>query len=86
MAKVTKVKKASTAKTKSGIIRIYNNSGQMVSLSLRAPGGDFYVAESQVRIMPKKTADLPRSHVLMDQINNLRGRGVIRVLHDDDAG
>jgi len=72
------------AKTKSHTIRIYNNSKQLLSIQMRAPKSDFYSNEQQVRINPGQDAELPKSHVRMEQINNLKSKGFIKVLHDSE--
>lgn len=72
-------------KDKSHVVRIYNNSGQMIPLQARAPGGDFYTSEQQVRLMPGKDVLLPKTHLRKDQIENLQKRGMIKVLYDSEA-
>lgn len=71
--------------TKSHVIRIYNNSKQLISLQVRSPNGDFYTSEQQVRIVPNQSVVLPKSHVRQDQIDNLQKRGMIRVVYDSEA-
>lgn len=73
------------AKQKSHVIRIYNSSKQMIPIQLRAPGGDFYTSEQQVRLNPKTDVQLPKSHLRMDQIENLQKKGLIRVVYDSET-
>jgi len=73
------------AKTKTHVINVYNVSKQVICLQLRAPGGDFYTSEQQVRIMPGKHATLPKSYTREDQITNLCKRGTIRVIYDSEV-
>lgn len=78
------VTKASKAK-KSHVIRVYNNSKQLIQLQMRAPGGDFFTNESQVRINPGQEVLLPKSHLRHDQVTNLTKKGFIKILHDSEA-
>lgn len=71
-------------KAKTAIVRIYNNSRQMIPLQVRAPGGDFYTSEQQVRIKPGGDVQLPKSHLRKDQIENLQKRGLIKVVYDSE--
>ena len=64
------------------IVRICNNSNQMIQLQSRPPKTDFYANEMQIRLMPGKQATLDKSHLLMDQVENLCKRGLIRVVYD----
>lgn len=73
------------AKKKSAIVRIYNRSKQMIPIQVRAPGSDFYTNEQQVRIDPGKDVALPKSHLRMDQIENLQKRRMIQVVYDSEA-
>lgn len=72
-------------KKKSHSIRIYNSSKQTIPLQARAPGADFYTGEQQVRIAPGKDVLLPKSHLRMDQIENLQKRGMIKVFYDSEV-
>ena len=71
-------------KQRTHFIRVYNNSKQMIPLQVRAPGSDFYTNEQQVRIVPGKDVMLPKSHVNMDQVENLQKRTLIKILHDSE--
>ncbi len=73
------------AKQKSHVVRIYNNSKQMIPIQLSAPGGDFYTSEQQVRLVPKADVQLPKSHLRMEQIENLQKKGLIRVVYDSET-
>ena len=70
---------------KSHVVRIYNNSKQLIQLQLRAPGGDFFTSETQARIAPGRDVLLPKSHLRKDQIENLTKKGFIKILHDSEA-
>lgn len=70
---------------KSHVVRVYNNSKQLIQLQVRPPGGDFFTNESQVRIPPGEDVLLPKSHLRQDQIQNLTKKGFIRILHDSEA-
>ena len=72
------------AKTKSGIIRVYNCSKQMISLQVKAPNGDFYTGEQQIRLNPGKDVTLPKSHVRTEQIENLQKKRMIKVIYDKE--
>lgn len=72
------------AKNKSHVIRVYNSSNQMIPLQARAPGTDFFTSEQQVRIGPGRDVLLPKSHLRMDQIDNLQKRGMIKVVYDSE--
>lgn len=73
------------AKNKTRIVRIYNNSRQMIPLQVRVPGSEFYSGESQVRIDPGKDVLLPFNHLRVDQIENLKRRGMIKVIYDSQT-
>jgi len=72
------------SKEKSHVMRVYNNSKQMIPIQVRTPGGDFYTSEQQVRILPGKDVLLPKNHLRRDQIENLQKRGIIKVLFDSE--
>jgi len=72
-------------KQKSSVIRVYNNSMQQVALQMRPPASEFYTNEQQVRLNPGKDCLLPKSHVRMEQIDNLRKKGILKVLYDSDV-
>lgn len=63
-------------------VRILNVSKQMIPIQARAPKSDFYTNEIQVRLAPGKDAKLPKSHLMMEQIDNLCKRGLLRVVYD----
>lgn len=70
---------------KSFVIRVYNCSKQMIPIQLRAPGSDFYTNEQQVRLQPNKETLLPKSHVRMEQIQNLQQRRMLKVIYDSEV-
>jgi hypothetical protein len=61
-------------------ITIYNCSAQMIPLQLRKPNSEFYANEQQVRIMSGKQVTLPKSHLMMEQIESLAKQRMIRIL------
>ena len=73
------------AHKKSAVIRIYNCSKQMIPIQVRAPGSDFYTNEQQVRIGSGKDVTLPKSHLRMEQVENLQKRRMIQVVYDSEA-
>jgi len=70
---------------KTRVVRLYNSSKQMIPLQVRAPGSEFYTGETQVRLDPGKDVLLPYGHLREDQINNLKRRGMIKILHDSQT-
>jgi len=72
------------ASKKSVVVRIYNRSKQMIPLQLRTPGSDFFTNEQQVRIDPGKDVVLPKSHLRMEQVENLQKRRMIQVIYDSE--
>lgn len=73
------------AKKKSAVVRIYNNSKQMIPLQLRPPASDFYQSEQQVRLEPGKDVLLPKSHLREEQIKNLCARRMLKITYDSEA-
>lgn len=67
------------------VIRILNRSRQMVPLQVRPPDGDFFLHEQQVFLQPGKSVLLPKDHVRMEQITNLKARGVIQTIYDSES-
>jgi hypothetical protein len=67
------------------IVRVYNCSKQLIQLQARPPKTDFYANEMQVRLMPGQQATLVKNHLLMDQVENLCKRGLLRVVYDSHA-
>lgn len=72
------------AKKKSAIVRLYNRSKQMIPIQVRTPGGDFFTSEQQIRVNPGKDVALPKSHLRMEQIENLQKRRMIQVVYDGE--
>lgn len=77
---MTKIKK-----NKSPMVRLYNCSKQMIPLQVRAPGSDFFSNEQQVRLEPGSDVMLPKSHLMADQVENLRRRRMIQVTFDSES-
>lgn len=69
---------------KSPMVRVYNNSRQMIPLQVRSPGADFYTGEQQVRLAPGRDVLLPKNHLRSDQIENLQKRGMIKIVYDSE--
>lgn len=69
---------------KSAIIRIMNTGKQLLQLQVRPPNGDFYQDEQQIRMLPGHIVELPKSHLLEDQIQNLQRRGELKVVFDSE--
>lgn len=70
--------------TKSATIRIMNTGKQLLQLQVRPPQGDFYQDEQQIRMLPGHVIELPKSHVLDAQIENLQKRGELKVVFDSE--
>ena len=64
---------------KSPIVTIYNCGTQMIPLQVRTPGGDFFLSEQQIQLLPGKSVELPESHVSESQLANLQGKGLLKV-------
>ena len=69
--------------TKNETVKVYNRSKQMIPLQVREPKGDFYISERQIQLMPGKEVLLPASHVMRDQLDNLRSRGMLAITYND---
>lgn len=61
-------------------VRILNKSKQMIPLQVRPPNGEFYTTEQQIRLMPGKTVELPEEYAHMEQIQNLRKKGILQII------
>lgn len=75
---------AKVKKARSATIRLYNCSKQMIPIQVRTPGSDFFSNEQQVRLLPGRDVVLPKSHLLEEQIDNLRRRRMLQVSYDSD--
>lgn len=75
----------SKTKVKSAVVRVYNCSEQMIPLQLRVPGGDFYTSEQQVRLEPGTDVVLPKSHLRLEQVNNLQKRRMLKIIYDSET-
>ena len=61
-------------------VTIFNQShNQTVSVQVTAKEDKSAVYQSTILIGPKKSASIPRSRLLSDQIANLKARGLITV-------
>ena len=70
---------------KSPVVRVYNCSKQLIQLQVKPPGGDFYTNESQIRINPGTDVLLPKTHLRQDQLENLKKKGFIKIVHDSEV-
>ncbi len=64
------------------IIRIVNRSLQTIPIQVGPPNGDFYLSEQQIHLGRGQSVELPKDHVRMDQVNNLKARGMLSVTFD----
>ena len=71
--------------SKTPVVRVYNSSNQLIQLQVKPPGGDFYTNESQIRINPGDDVLLPKTHLRQDQLENLKKKGFIKIVHDSEA-
>lgn len=66
------------------VVQLYNCSKQMIPISVRPPGGDFFLHEQTIYLRPGKTVRLPKSFLNDSQIANLTTKRMIRILHDSE--
>jgi hypothetical protein len=66
------------------VVQIYNSSRQMIPISVRPPGGDFFLHEQTIYLRPGKTVRLPKSFLNDSQMSNLTTKRMIRILHDSE--
>lgn len=78
---MNKVRLITNGRQRSETASIYNSSSQLLSISARPPGGDFYSTEQQIHIGPGKSATLPRNHINEEQVKNLQAKGMLRVVY-----
>lgn len=71
-------------KSRTEIVRIHNRSRQRVSIQVKPPDGDFFMHEQQVHLTKGKSVLLPKNHLRMEQITNLKARGVLKVVYDSE--
>ena len=60
------------------IIEITNCSKQSINIQTREPGQDFYLGEASVLLRRNQTLTRPLNRVMMEQLDNLRKRGMIK--------
>lgn len=72
-------------KQRTATLRLYNASKQALRLQVRPPGGDFFTSEQQVTLNPGQQVNLIKTHVNMDQVQNLQKRGMIKIVYDSEA-
>ena len=73
------------SRSKSAVVRVYNCSSQMIALQVRPPNSDFYRNEQQVRINSGQDALLPKSHLRMEQLENLQKKRMIQIVYDSET-
>ena len=66
------------------VVQLYNCSKQMIPVSVRPPGGDFFLHEQTIYLRPGKTVRLPKNFLNDSQITNLTTKRMIRILHDSE--
>ena len=72
------------SQTTNFVVQIYNCSKQMIPVSVRPPGGDFFLHEQTIYLRPGKTVRLPKNFLNESQIANLTAKRMIRILHDSE--
>ena len=63
-------------------VQLYNCSKQMIPVSVRPPGGDFFLHEQTIYLRPGKNVRLPKSFLNESQIRNLTSKRMLRILYD----
>lgn len=66
------------------VIQIYNCSKQMIPISVKPPGGDFFLHEQTIYLRQGKTVRLPKNFLNDSQISNLTTKRMIKILHDSE--
>ncbi len=72
-------------RVRSATIRIYNKSAQLIPIQIKPPGGDFFLHEQQIRIPPGKSVTVMKDHILLEQVMNLKARGMLQITNDSEA-
>jgi hypothetical protein len=62
-------------------INITNVSKQAIPIDVKPEGGDFYRDGRQIHLQGGKSITLPASYVSMGQLENLKLRQQLRVVH-----
>ncbi len=85
MAPKSKIKRPTTQreiekkkKQDEEVVEIINCGNQVVNIQTKMPDQDFYLGQTSVALHRNKTMVRPISQVLMEQLQNLSKRGVIR--------
>jgi hypothetical protein len=78
------MKQQSHIKETNHVVQIYNSSKQMIPISVKPPGGDFFLHEQTIYLKSGKTVRLPKSFLNESQISNLTTRRMIKILHDSE--
>ncbi len=66
--------------SESKLLRICNVSNQMVSLQVSAAGRDFYRDQQQIHLQRNKDIQIESKYLVTDQIENLRQRGILKII------
>jgi hypothetical protein len=66
------------------VVQLYNSSKQMIPISVKPPGGDFFLHEQTIYLAPGKTVRLPKNFLNDSQIANLTTKRMLRILHDSE--
>ena len=62
------------------LVRIINVSNQMIPIQVSAVNGDFYKDQQQIHLAPSKSIQLDEKYLVSEQVNNLRERGLLKVV------
>jgi hypothetical protein len=80
------IKKQLDAQKKLDFVVVYNCSNQLINLQIERqskPGHkklDFFHAQQNVQLYPKKTVKLPKSITMTEQLKNLQAKGFLKIL------
>lgn len=61
-------------------ISVFNPKKRVVHLQVREPSSDFYMGEQTIRISPNRAYVNKLNNFNINQLNNLRARGDIRII------
>jgi len=62
------------------LVRIINVSNQLIPIQVSAVNGDFYKDQQQIQLAPGKNVQLDEKYLVSEQVNNLRERGLLKVV------
>ena len=66
------------------VVQLYNCSRQMIPISVRPPGGDFFLHEQAIYLRPGKVVRLPKNFLNESQITNLTAKRMLKIMHDSE--